>query len=164
MAFVKIFSLRDMTEKSVPKSILTPYSNFTPLWLCLLTVTELNWSLSLSYMICLRSIRTRFCTFLSLTEHFIVGEQSSLNQSLSRAASRGTVSSPAMLPSSDSLIWKLLQCPKTGLIFCVSLFRIKGLCVPSVVSTPAALEIQWILYIGHRHSMNEEGELQRRVI
>lgn len=164
MAFVEIFSLRDMTEKSVPKPLLTPHSNFTPLRLCLLTVTELNWSLSLSYTMCLCSIRTRFCTFLLLTEHFIVGEQSSLNQSLSRAASRGTVSSPAMLPSSDSLIWELLLCPKTGLIFCVSLLRIKGLCVPSVVSTPGALETQWILYIGHRHSMNEEGELQRRVI
>lgn len=164
VAFIEIFSLWDMTEKSVPKPLLSPYSDFTPPQLCLLTVTGLNWSLSLSYTMCLCSNRTRFSTSVSLTKHFRVYEQSPLERSLSRAASRGIVSSPAMLSSSVSLIWELLQCPKTGLIFCVSLVRIKGLSVPSVVSTPAALETHWILYIGHRHSMNEEGELQRRMI
>lgn len=130
----------------------------------MLRVRELNWSLSLSYMMGLCNIRKRFSTFLQLNKYFSLGEQSLLNQCLSRAASTVIVSSPAMLPSSVSLIWELLLCPKPGLIFSVSLSWIKGLHIPSVVCSPAAFEIHWIFYIGHNYSMNEEGELQRRMI
>lgn len=149
VAFIEIFFPRDMTEKSVSKALLTPScNNFISLQLCLLRVTELNWSLSLIYMMFLCNTRTRFSTFLQL-KYFSLGEQSPLNQSLSRAASRGIVSSLAMLPSSVSLIWELFLCPKPALIFSVGLSWIKGLHIPSVVCTPAAFETHWVFYIGH---------------
>lgn len=112
-ACIEIFLPERYNKMSVPKPLLTPpYKNLTKLWLCLLTGTDSNWSLSLSYMMCLRSIRARFSTFhLPLTHEVFWCGWAKFPESVPFKGSKQTHSQQSSLVTFFSLIWELLQCP-----------------------------------------------------